>query len=235
MTDRLDEATARLASLDDDVRRRLYLFIRGRERPVSRDEAAEHVGISRKLAAFHLDKLLDRGLLKAHYARPAGRSGPGAGRSSKLYEPSDLEISVSIPQRRYAFLGELLVAAIEEGTPTEPIRDAAGRVAAARGMELGEEVRRERRLRPPGPERTLSVAREVLEGFGFEPIRREDGSLLLRNCPFSDLALRAPDLVCGMNRAFVGGFLAGLRNAGTVEASLEPEPGRCCVVLRPAS
>jgi predicted ArsR family transcriptional regulator len=97
-----------VGTLADDLRRRMYLFIRDRGRPVSRDEAAEAVGISRKLAAFHLDKLIEKGLLKAHYTRLSGRSGPGAGRPSKVYEPAEVEVAVSIPSRSYDFAGRIL-------------------------------------------------------------------------------------------------------------------------------
>ena len=45
-----------IAVLADDLRRRMYEFIRRADGPVTRDEAAAAVGISRKLAAFHLDK-----------------------------------------------------------------------------------------------------------------------------------------------------------------------------------
>src|SRR5687767_12851704 len=117
-----------VAALEDDLRQRMYLFIRAEGRPVSRDEAAEQVGISRKLAAFHLDKLVERGLLTAHYARLSGRSGAGAGRSSKLYEPSDLEVDVSIPERRYDIVGDIMVTALSENS-TEPPGDVARRIA----------------------------------------------------------------------------------------------------------
>jgi predicted ArsR family transcriptional regulator len=201
----LNASVAQLGALEDEVRRRMYLFIRDRGRPVSREEAARAVGISRKLAAFHLDKLVDKGLLKAHYARPPGRSGPGAGRPAKLYEPSDLEIEVSIPERHYDFVGHILVRAVTD---------------------------RGRGLHPAGAERALSVAGEVLGQHGFEPCRGPGGDVTLRNCPFHALAQEAPELVCGINRAFVDGLLRGLGNKN-VEAALEPEPGRCCVKLRP--
>jgi hypothetical protein len=98
-----EHALEAVGTLADDLRRRMYLFIRDRGRPVSRDEAAEAVGISRKLAAFHLDKLIEKGLLKAHYRRLSGRSGPGAGRPSKVYEPAEVQVAVSIPSRSYDF------------------------------------------------------------------------------------------------------------------------------------
>jgi predicted ArsR family transcriptional regulator len=227
----LSEATGPIAALDDDLRRRMYLYIRGRGAPVSRDEAASQVGISRKLAAFHLDKLLAQGLLRASYARPSGRSGPGAGRTSKLYEPSDLEVSVSIPERRYEVVGGVLVDAIA-GTPEgAQAASAALRVAGERGTELGAATRAAMHLRPPGIERTLAVADQELAEMGFEPVR-EERELWLRNCPYAVLAKQAPELVCALNRAYLDGFLKGLGNR-TLEAALDPGDGRCCVRLRP--
>jgi predicted ArsR family transcriptional regulator len=199
---------------------------------VSREDVAEELGISRKLAAFHLDKLLDRGLLSAHFARPHGRSGPGAGRTSKMYEPSGMELDVSIPERRYELVGELLVDAIEEATPGESARDAANRVAWEKGMEIGEDARSAHELGRPGPERTLTAALGVLEVRGFEPYRDGD-SVRVRNCPFHALAQRAPDLVCEMNRSFVQGIVRGMGNT-TVEAVIDRRPGECCVELRRA-
>ncbi|MGH8887131.1 MAG: helix-turn-helix transcriptional regulator [Egibacteraceae bacterium] len=227
----LESAAIRVGVLSDELRRRMYEFIRTTGRPVSRDEAAAQVGISHKLAAFHLDKLVDHGLLKAHYARLPGRSGPGAGRSSKLYEPSDVEIEVSIPPRRYDVVGRILVEAVESGRQDESPRDTVRRVARRFGVELGEQFRRERRLRPPGPERALAIAERILARHGFEPYRDDQGQVALRNCPFRDLARTAPDLVCGLNQALLDGLLRGLGNQ-SVEALLEPKPGQCCVSLR---
>jgi predicted ArsR family transcriptional regulator len=226
----LDHGAEAVGALEDDLRRRMYVFIRRQGRPVSRDEAAEHVGISRKLAAFHLDKLVERGLLEAHYARLPGRGGRGAGRSSKLYEPSDLEVEVSIPERRYDIVGEIMAAALKDDSKESP-REVARRIANERGHAIGEKVREELRLRPPGSERALAVAEETLSSYGYEPYRTDDATVSLRNCPFHDLSQRAPDLVCGLNRDFIDGLLRGLGNE-SVDASLEPTPGECCVKLR---
>jgi predicted ArsR family transcriptional regulator len=229
--ERLEGALRPVAVLEDQLRRRIYAYVRERGAPVSREEVAASVGISRKLAAFHLDKLLDRGLLTAHYARPPGRSGPGAGRTSKMYEASDLELELSIPERRYDLAGELLVDAIETESSAESSCESAYRVARARGTALGRDVRASLRLRRPGPERTLAVSREVLERQGFEPYEARPGELALRNCPFHSLARRAPDLVCEMNRNFVDGLVRGLGNE-RVESVLDRAPGECCVRLR---
>lgn len=225
------ETTAAAASLDDDLRRRLFLFVRSARRPVSRDEAAAAAGISRKLAAFHLDKLVERGLLRFEYGRPSGRGGPGAGRTSKLYEPSELEVDISIPERHYDFVGGLLVRAIKDERSDESARESATRVARDEGVSLGEKVRRELGLRPPGKERALSVTEDVLRDAGYEPYRQEGGGIRLYNCPFHVLSRQAPELVCAMNRALIDGLVRGLGNE-TVEVALEPTPGECCVVLR---
>ena len=51
----------------------------------SRDAAAQALGIGRPLAVFHLDKLVEAGLLEASFRRLSGKTGPGAGRPAKLY------------------------------------------------------------------------------------------------------------------------------------------------------
>jgi predicted ArsR family transcriptional regulator len=85
---------ASLSSLDDPVRSRLYRYVSGCAGPVGRDEAAAAAGVGRALAVYHLDKLVEAGLLTASYQRPAGRGGPGAGRPAKLYARSGREFTV---------------------------------------------------------------------------------------------------------------------------------------------
>src|SRR4029079_9771279 len=98
---RMKRDVSALAALDDDLRRQMYLEIRQRRRPVSREEVAEAVGVSRKLAAFHLDKLVDRGLLVATYARPPGRGGGGWGRSTGFDAAATPALDVSVPPANY--------------------------------------------------------------------------------------------------------------------------------------
>jgi predicted ArsR family transcriptional regulator len=199
----------RLAALDEPVRRRLYDFVRGSAEPVGREQAAEAVGIGRSLAAYHLDKLAEHDLVTVTYRRPEGRTGPGAGRPAKLYA-AEGELSVSVPARDYELAAELLAEAAETGaTPNA--------VAARAGRRLGE-----------GEERSL---RDALAALGYEPYEEEPGAIKLRNCPFHRLARQHRDLVCGMNQAYLAGLVEGL-GADDAAAELDPEPGRCCVVVR---
>lgn len=218
-----------LAVLGDALRRRLFDFIRQERRPVTREEVAAGLGISRKLAAFHLDKLVAAGLLQAHYGSPAGIRK--VGRKPKMYEPVAEAIAVNIPERRYGMLADVLTEAVLTEAEGESARDAALRVAFQRGETLGGAERE--RVRPGrlGAERGLSLATETLEEFGFEPERAAPTLVRLRNCPFHPLAGKAPELVCGVNQAFLAGYLHGLGSDRTT-AVLAPRPDSCCVELR---
>lgn len=227
----LDQGVGPLAALHDDLRRRIYMSIRRLGCPVTREQVAREAGISVKLAAFHLDKLVERGLLKVHYARPPGRSGPGAGRSSKYYQPSELLIELSIPARHYDLAGELLVKAIDAQRDGETPRESAVRVAGEAGKEIGFGIRADMGGSRLGRERALAAAEKVLESQGFEPYRAGDRELRLRNCPFHRLAKQAPGLICAMNQAFIQGLAWGLGNSNLV-AEMEPTENQCCVVLR---
>jgi predicted ArsR family transcriptional regulator len=228
----LDRDAEALQVLGDELRRKLYVFVRAQGRPVGRDEAAGAMGISRKLAAFHLDKLEDRRLLTHTYARPPGRGGRGAGRSSKYYEPSNLQIDVTIPERRYDLLGSVFLRALRSLRQGEAGDDAARRAASERGLEIGRTERERRGLPRPGPERAMAVTADVLEEFGYEPYRDDTGCLRLRSCPFHEFAQQERDLVCGMNERMIEGIVRGLGN-DTLDVVLEQVPGECCVRLEP--
>ncbi|MEU4838114.1 helix-turn-helix transcriptional regulator [Nocardia testacea] len=217
-----------VAALDDDLRRSMYWFIRRAARPVTRDEAAEHAGISRKLAAFHLDKLVATGLLRAHYEHAGGIRR--VGRAPKVYEPADIEVRVSIPERRHEILAEILMQAVLTEATGESARDATLRVAGDRGVATGREIRE--RLRPGrlGAERAITLLVVTLGEQGFEPARTAPACLRLRNCPFHPLAAREPDLVCSLNHAYLTGLLRGLE-ADAVRADLAPAAGECCVEI----
>lgn len=222
-----DQAVTALSVLGDQVRRRLYEFISAARRPVSREEAAAGTGISRKLAAFHLDKLVEAGLLSARYQPREGVRRPG--RAPKVYELAQTEFSVSIPPRHHDLLADILVNGVLSQSPGEQARTAAMRAAAAKGRDFGGQVRAQLRPGRLGPERSLALAAQILSDGGFEPEQRP-GEVRLRNCPFHPLAARAPGLVCAINHAYLRGLLEGLE-ARAVEAVLRPEPGACCVAL----
>ena len=198
--DPADSAIDSVSVLSEDSRRRMFAFIRRARRAVTRDEAAASVGISRKLAAFHLDKLVDAGLLRARYETPGGTRK--VGRQPKVYEPTDAQITVNIPDRRHELLADLLLDAVLTERADENATEAAMRAAQRRGRQVGEAARNETRPGRLGPERGLTACERLLDQYGYEPVRETPTRLRLRNCPFHPLAAKAPDLVCGMNQAF---------------------------------
>lgn len=225
----LDDHLSAIGSLQEPVRRSLYLYIVSRPDYVSREEAAEAVGIQRQLAAFHLDKLVDAGLLETSYRRLSGRTGPGAGRPAKLYRRSSSEHVVSLPPRKYDLAAELLASAVEEAGDRSA-REALSTVARCFGRRLGEGLRSRLGARAARERRVTALA-ESLEPYGYEP-RRENGSVRLSNCPFHALSEAHRDLVCGMNLNLVEGVVEGM-GATDLDARRDPRPGECCVTVRP--
>jgi len=226
----LERQIAAIALLNEPVRRGLYLYVTGRRRDVGRDEAARALHISRALAAFHLDRLVEQGLLDTSYRRLTGRRGPGAGRPAKLYRRSGRQLDVTLPRRRYELAGLVFARALTATASRAPAtRRALERAARVVGRELAATARTNGGA-PPGAARGLARALAVLDDWGYEPAR-SNGDVHLRNCPFDALANECRPLVCGMNLQLLRGLLAGL-GARAVRAELEPEPGSCCVVLR---
>ncbi|WP_132213124.1 helix-turn-helix transcriptional regulator [Kribbella steppae] len=225
MDDTRDARILAVATLEEPTRRRLYDHVVRQTAAVTRDEAATALGLPRATAAFHLDRLADEGLLDVVFERRTGRSGPGAGRPSKLYRRSDWHVEVSLPEHRYDLAGRLLAAAIEDAEDSgESPREALDRRARQLGNELAAAAR-------TGAENSPEVVMRVLEAHGFEP-RADEDAILLGNCPFHTLAQQHTDLVCAMNLCLLDGVLAGL-DATQLQANLKPEPGQCCVRIEP--
>jgi predicted ArsR family transcriptional regulator len=214
-----------VAALGEPVRRELYRYVVAQPEPVSREHAASGVGVPHHVAKFHLDKLEEDGLLEAEYRRPPGRSGPGAGRPTKLYRRAARHIAVSLPERRYDLAGHVLAEAVSAaqraGLPMDRViseaADAAGRAL------LGQQGRPGQQTDP------LSTAAEALAVTGYEP-RLADGRITMTNCPFHDLAASHRALICALNLDLINGLLGALAPTG-LSATLDPSPGRCCVVV----
>jgi predicted ArsR family transcriptional regulator len=224
-----EEQVAGVAALNDPIRRALYLYVVNSADAVGREEAAAAVGIQRALAAFHLDKLTEQGLLDVEFRRLTGRSGPGAGRPAKLYRRSPLQIEVSLPPRKYDLVGRMLAEAIEAaGRTGNPVRDEVAKVSYSIGRLLGEDVV-ERAGKRPSKAKQRQALLDILASYGFEP-RIRSGEVVLANCPFHALAQQFRDLVCGMNLELLKGIRSVMPlDAIELQPRLEPEPGQCCV------
>lgn len=223
MSDDFASNVAGVGALAEPARRTLYLFVAAQPESVSREEAASACDMSPHTARFHLDRLVDQGLLDVEFRRLTGRTGPGAGRTAKLYRRSEREVSVSLPARSYDLAGDILAEAIDRSVHEDrSVGESVAVVAEERGRSMAaDEV-------PPGEE--IDRVAHLLERHGYEPRASPDG-LCLVNCPFDRLARDHQGLVCGMNLALIGGLLDEL-GCDALEAVLDPEPGRCCVKAR---
>lgn len=233
---RPDQASSRLVQdiraislLDDPRRRGVYFFVPLAPAFTDRDRVSLALGISRSLAAFHLDKLAETGLLDVSYKRLSGRTGRGAGRPRKLYQRSTREVSVNLPHRSYSLLAKLLVTAIESAG--RQARNKLTRAARARGAEVGR-ANLVPRGKYPTRRRIASALLDALVVYGYEPYL-EGKAVYMRNCPFNSLRRDHRDLVCAANQSLMIGLLESLAPAG-LKARYEPAEDRCCVVLRPA-
>lgn len=199
--------------LHEPLRRRLYDYVVAQDHEVSRREAADATGTPRTVVAFHLDKLVEAGLLETSHRRVSGRTGPGAGRPATLYRRAAFERQVTLPPRDYRTLAAVLAEAVEASRLDDELGAAARRV----GAELGADA----------VATTLDQAVDVLGERGYEP-HRVGNTIRLRNCPFHSLAESYPTVVCGMNLALLDGLLGV---AGSLAVRMDPQPGECCVVV----
>jgi predicted ArsR family transcriptional regulator len=219
---------AAVALLAEPVRQRLYRYLRDRREPVGREEAARNAGISVKLAAFHLDRMVEVGLLEVDHRRLTGRVGPGAGRPAKVYSVASRAFEIALPQTRYALAASMMATALS-GDTGEGGAVTLEQVAGEVGEMLGAEAREQARTRHGRREAAL----RQLERLGFEPQPRGSSDLVLRNCVFRELSESHRELVCGMNAALVRGLLAGAElRAMRVEGRPTEErvaESSCCV------
>ncbi len=213
-----DDRWSAAAVLTDPLRRRVYAAVVEHDEAVSRDVVARELDLPRSTAAFHLERLAAAGLLAVEFRRLNGRSGPGAGRPSKLYRRSDREFALDLPRRLYAVAGGVMADAIQQAmtgaSPKAALHDAADR--AGRRLALGAPA--------------LDVA---LERSGFEP-RPDGGDTVLGTCPFHKLAAQHPEVVCDLNHALVCAMAQEVGDDAD-RVHLDPGAGGCCLRISAAS
>jgi predicted ArsR family transcriptional regulator len=213
-----DAALARAALLLEPVRRRLYEFVAAQPGAVDRDAAAAGAGIGRPLAAFHLDRLAEAGLLDVEFRRRSGRTGPGAGRPAKFYRRGTFDaVEVSVPTRRYGLAAELFAEGLEGDAAG---RDAVFLAARERGQAVGRDVG------------ASDGADAALRELGYSPVRTDDGTIRLANCPFRALVGEHRNVICATNLALLGGLVDSLPGEH-LRAERHDAEGRCCVDLVP--
>lgn len=229
------DITARASSigaLADETRRALYEHVVSQPDAVTREAAAAVLDVPAHMARFHLDKLVEAGLLETEFRRLSGRTGPGAGRPSKLYRRAGGTVSISLPERRYDLVGHVLAGAIERAGDGMPLRVALAEVAHDEGRVIAASATTSSAADEESESARLTA---VLAAHGYEPRSESDDrgdAVILANCPFDLLARDHTELICSANLSLLGGVLDGL-GCAHLSAHGEPHTGRCCVAIRP--
>jgi predicted ArsR family transcriptional regulator len=226
LRDSLARDIASLSTLDDPIRAAIFFYVAASGEDVTRDGVAQALGITRRTAAFHLDKLAEAGLVDVTFRRLTRRTGPGAGRSSKLYRRSGRRLNVSIPARNYELMARLLASVVQRPEGASAVLPLEPR-ARAFGVSIGTAARKQV-SHNPSRGRLREVLVDELTRHGFEPFADGDGALRLRNCPYHDMAHENAQLVCSINLALMQGVVDGL-DLPEVSPALEPREGMCCV------
>lgn len=189
---------------------------------LSARELADRFGLHVTTIRFHLDQLVEGGLVTSHFER-----GEGAGRPRKVYSIAHGSLDSISPERSFALLSEILVESLDGGGEHLSPEELAARWSRRR-------LRKER-LEPAArkPATTagqwlgkIGVMVDVLEEWGYVPdVSTTDGGRLARvalhACPFIELARRNTALICGIHRGLVRGVLDELGEEGAT-VSLTP-------------
>lgn len=204
-----------LKALGDNTRYAIYLELARSARPLATSDIAESLALHANTVRPHLEKMRDAGLITIEVG---GRGDVGR------------------PQHRYSIASDAPSLGLEP--PTMPVLarmvlamakrlQASPEDAAAVGEDEG---RRRARPHAAAPS-TLEALVSDLDRLGFDPIvtdaetvsdgadlERGDGTdavVAFANCPFADLAHEHPELVCGLHRGLVDGFVAQMGDART--------------------
>jgi predicted ArsR family transcriptional regulator len=214
----MDGETRRHRALADASRARLLDLLRASELPRSADELAAVVGLHPNTVRAHLAVLEEAGFVVATREE---RTRPGRPRRLFAALPEDAE-------REH----ELLAAAL--ASSLEPLPDGA-ELAAASGRSWGRVlVERLEPGREPTAPACLQRVSSLLQRRGFAPqVAGEE--IMMRRCPFRELAERYPRVVCSLHAGIIDGALAELDAPVEVER-LEPwvTPSVCVAWLRAA-
>lgn len=215
----MDGETRRHRALADTSRTRLLDLLRASERPLGTEELATGLGLHPNTVRAHLDVLEDAGLVIASREE---RSRPGRPRRLFVAVPEEAEHE-----------HELLAAAL--ASSLEPLPDGDV-LAAASGRSWGRVlVERLEPGREPSARACVQRVSSLLQRRGFAPEVAGD-EIVMRRCPFRELAERYPRVVCSLHAGIIDGALAELGAPVEVER-LEPwlTPTMCVAWLRPVA
>jgi predicted ArsR family transcriptional regulator len=205
-------------------RLRILQVMRESPDPLGVQDLADRVGLHVNTVRFHLDRLVSDGLVRRHVEE---RTQPGRPRLAftAAHRPDPHH-----DQRSYRLLAEILASFV---TGTIP---GAAAAATEAGRTWGHYLtERPAPYRRADEEESVTELLRILDDIGFAPERsHEEGSteILLRHCPFLEVAEAHREVVCSVHLGLMQGVLAEMRAPVTAER-LQPfvTPSLCVAHL----
>ena len=194
-----------LKALGDNTRYAIYLELARSSRPLATAEIAETLDLHPNTVRPHLERMREVGLLDVE---------------------TDARGNVGRPQHRYSLAADAPTLGLEPATFPVLSRMLV-RLAATAGLGAGEAVEAGREqggldaLNAGVPARAdgrvcLHALVARLDALGFDPAVADDddqATVAFTRCPFRELAERHPDVVCGLHRGLVEGFVDAVGGA----------------------
>jgi len=205
-----------LKALGDNTRYAIYLELARSPRPLATADIADALQLHANTVRPHLERMRDAGLLavevggRGDVGRPQHRYSVAADAPSLGLEPP----SIPVLARMVLSMAKRLQASVAD--------------AEAVGADEGRD-----RARPyANAPSTLEALVSDLDRLGFDPFvtdapNRPSGTVddeldddaeavvAFAHCPFAELAQEHPELVCGLHRGLVAGFVAQMGDAET--------------------
>jgi len=210
-------------------RGRVLELLRAADTPLTVADVAEHCGLHPNTARFHLDALVAAGLAARDPGAEPGPRHAAPGRpASGNRAAADGAASARPGERRYRLLAEMMTSLVAD------LADDPAATAERAGREWGGYL-----TESPLPGRRSSEAEALtrltglLADLGFDPEVQSGETeqarrLVLRECPFREVAREHQAVVCPLHLGVIRGALDRMR-APLAADRLEvfPEPGLC--------
>lgn len=207
-------------TLGDNTRYAIYLELARSPRPLTTSEIADTIGLHSNTVRPHLERMRDAGLVEVQ----SGARG-----------------EIGRPQHRYSLAADAPSLGLEP-----PVMPVLARMVLSMAERLGASpsdavaVGRDEGFRRSAPYRAAPSALEAvvsdLDRLGFDPVVSDGDDdtavVAFANCPFGGLAEQHPDLVCGLHRGLIAGFVAGMGDAELVEFCSVADRTPCQATLR---
>lgn len=193
-----------LKTLGDNTRYAIYLELARSSRPQTTADISESLGLHANTVRPHLERMRDVGLLDVEVG---GRGD--VGRPQHRYSIAAKAPSLGLEPPTMPVLARMVLAMADRLNATADDAEAVGRDEGVHRAAPYE--------RAPS---TLEALVSDLDRLGFDPVVTDEPGgdeaaavVAFANCPFEDLAREHPDIVCGLHKGLIAGFVARMGDA----------------------